>query len=133
MSHIRVFASSNQSTLASSDKGRQVEAGVGVWDISSGDLTLCVKNKSIATSHCFHPDNRLFAVGYTDGSIQLWDVAAAEELFRWSAYSGLVRHLAFTPDGTALATSDGKSSIQLLHLPKLRKQLDKIGLDRPEK
>ena len=126
-------ASSKQSPPASSDEGRRGETGVSIWDIASGNLTLTVTNTSSLTRFCFHPGNGLFAVGYKDGSVQVWDVAAGEELFRWSAYSDPVIHLAFTPDGTALATSDGQSSIQLLDFPKLRKQLGKIGLDWPER
>jgi WD40 repeat protein len=135
MSHIRMPGLSKQSQPASNDEGRQGETGVGVWHIASGDLALHVKNTSIPTSYCFNPGSRLLAIGYQDGSIQLWDIAAGEELFRfrWNAYSGPIIQVAFTPDGTALATSDRQSSIQLLDLPKLRKQLGESGLDWPEK
>ena len=70
---------------------------------------------------------RLLAIPFPDGSVQVWDIPAKQELFRWNARPGQpVDRLAFTPEG-GLAMSDG-SSLQLLDLPRLRQQLSEIGL-----
>jgi hypothetical protein len=70
----------------------------------------------------------MLAIGYQDGSAKLWDLTEREEIFRADFCSSPISQLAFTPDGTALAVTDGRSPIQLLHLTTLRQQLADIRL-----
>jgi WD40 repeat protein len=82
----------------------------------------------VPAADAFSPDNRLLAIGYPDGSVQLWDVPAGQELCRWPAHARSVRNLVFTPEGD-LATTEGQSSaIRVWHLTKLRHRLAEIGL-----
>jgi WD40 repeat protein len=84
--------------------------------------------------YAFSPDSKLLAIsrriGNKEGSVQLWDVKKGEELFAWTAQPTPVVHLSFTPDGTSLASSDGRYGVlQVLNLSRLRSRLAEIGLD----
>jgi WD40 repeat protein len=85
-------------------------------------------------TYAISPDSRQLAIGYRDGTIQVWDLHSAAELFRYAPGPLSVSHLAFTPDGAGLASCNEQSpSIQLLHLADLRRQLTRMGLDQPDK
>ena len=77
----------------------------------------------------FSPDSRLVAVGYRDGSVQIWDLGAGEELFRVGLRGRAIVQLAFSGNGRFLVAGDGQSAVQLVEIPRLRRQLAEIGLD----
>lgn len=59
----------------------------------------------------FSPDGKLLAGLSGLATLYLWDVATGEELLRFQAQTGLASAVAFSPDGTMLATAgaDGAS------------------------
>jgi WD40 repeat protein len=63
--------------------------------------------KERCMSVAFSPDGRLLAVGSLDGTVGLWDVAAAREVRRFNA-EGQVAGVAFSPDGRYLAAGGGQ-------------------------
>ena len=52
----------------------------------------------------FSPDNRTLATGSWDATVRLWHVASGQEVAVLKAHHGKVEALAFSPDGTVLAT-----------------------------
>jgi hypothetical protein len=50
------------------------------------------------------PDGRLLAMGWSDGSVSVWDLAAGKDVWRGAGHAGAVTCLAFSPDGTRLVT-----------------------------
>jgi hypothetical protein len=52
----------------------------------------------------FAPDGRILALGGYDHQIRRWDLAARRELAPWTGHLGPVTCLAFSPDGTRLAS-----------------------------
>ena len=102
---------------------------VTLWRFPSGEERSRIVGSSAPGAHAFSPDGRLLAIGYRDGSMILWDASRGEEVFRGDFRSQPITQLAFTPNGTSLAVSDGKSPVQLLDLIGLRRQLAKIRLD----
>jgi len=57
----------------------------------------------------WQPHARRFATAGQDGSVALWDAAAARQLKRWKPGVGATQALAWSPIGDALATASGKS------------------------
>src|SRR5262249_18053060 len=101
-----------------------------VWDVANRrhhwDMRFSGNWSNVAIS----PDNRLLAVGYENGSVELWDVQERELLFQWRPPgAGAIKHLAFTPEAAFLAASRDREPIHLLHLADLRNQLAQTGLD----
>lgn len=58
----------------------------------------------------FHPDGKWLAVGERDG-VALHDVATGRVVKRWTGHRGLVRALAFTPDGRRLLSGGNDASV----------------------
>jgi WD40 repeat protein len=94
----------------------------------TGNKQVEIPGPSAPSAYAFHPDGRLLAIGYQDGSMSLWDLGVGEEIFGADFCSQPVTGLAFTPDGESLAISDGRSPIRLLDLTALGRQLAEIGL-----
>jgi WD40 repeat protein len=68
------------------------------WQLIGHDLPLIVT--------CFSPDGRTLASGGWDGTLRLWSVAAAKEIYTLERrLNGDIRSLAFSPDGTRLAAA----------------------------
>jgi WD40 repeat protein len=74
-------------------------------------------------------DGNWLVVGYSDGTASLWDVAKRQEVLHWATSLHQFEAIVFAPDGSALALADGLSSLQVLQLRELRRQLGKLGLD----
>ncbi len=88
-----------------------VGTNIGAWlyDAESGEpLSLLTGHKNAVEHVAFSQDNKTLATGGTDKTVRLWDVATGTELavLQHSGYYG-VHDLAFSPDGTTLAVSDG--------------------------
>ena len=103
--------------------------GLNLQSFPGGEKHLKISGSSAPTAFAVPPDGRLLAIGYQDGSATIWDLASNEEVFRADFCSQSVSHIAFTPDGASLAITDGASTIQLLDLTIVRRQLEEIGLD----
>ncbi|HOD82267.1 MAG: WD domain, G-beta repeat [Planctomycetes bacterium ADurb.Bin126] len=59
------------------------------------------------TALAFGPDNRLLASGFADGQVKIWDAHTAQEIASLKDGVGEVRAVAFSPDGTVLAKTNG--------------------------
>ena len=89
-----------------------VATNIGTWlyDAESGEpLSLLTGHRNAVEHVAFSQDNKILATGGTDKTVRLWDVATGTELavLQHSGYYG-VHDLAFSPDGTTLAVSDGR-------------------------
>jgi WD40 repeat protein len=101
-----------------------------IWDIAKrrhhGDVRFSGQPSEVVLS----TDNRLLAVGYENGAVEIWDIQEKEQLLRWQPLGvPAIRHLAFTPDAAFLAASGNWGPVHLLHLGELRRQLADMGLD----
>lgn len=94
-------------------------AGMGgtvrLWDVGKGQIakTLEYGDESGIHDVAFSPDGRILASGSTDSTVWFWDVATGnvvETLRLRDALFGL----AFSPDGTILATAGGSEQAVVL-------------------
>ncbi len=107
--------------LAFSPDGKtlaSVSQSVKLWDVTTGKETADLPLQH-ADSVAFSPDGKTLAVGQgvhediTPGSVVLWDLAAGKERASLEGHVGMVGCLAFTPDGTTLASADSRGTIKL--------------------
>jgi WD40 repeat protein len=70
-------------------------------------------HRSEVTSILDSPRTGVFAVGYNDGSIRLWDAAVAEVIATFNGHKNAVVALAFDKEGTRLASGSKDTDIIL--------------------
>ena len=95
--------------LAASPDGTQVAVassmGLFIFDAKSLELEKYVDTRSWVTALDFSPDSRTLATGDSDGLIQLWGTDAWQEAEApLSGHTKAILDLAFSPDGTKLAS-----------------------------
>src|SRR5262249_53131051 len=56
-------------------------------------------------SVAFHPDSRRIAVADWNGKVHVWDVVAGRRLYTLQGHTGRVDGVAFSPDGSQLASA----------------------------
>jgi WD40 repeat protein len=94
------------------------DSAAKLWDGETGVLRGELPVKALAIS--WSANGKFFAVGSDKGEIQIFDVATGTEQSHWST-PGVIRHIAFSPDGKTLAagvmaqpdTEFATSSVQL--------------------
>jgi hypothetical protein len=103
--------------------GREVateerEGVLRVWDFETGRLTRTVTvtigamARSTKWAHIvLSPDGRCLAVGASDGTVRLVEVATGRERHRWEGHKQGVTKLLFSPDGARLATGSWDRTI----------------------
>ena len=99
--------------IAFSPDGRLLTGGgftptVMWWEVASGAelATLRGVHTLLVSCTAFSPDGQTFASGSRDGTVALWDVASHQAKTTFN-HSGTVWDIAFTPDGTRLASAGG--------------------------
>lgn len=75
-------------------------------------LSLSTKAPGIYDS-AIAPDNRLLAVGGSDGLLRLWDLGAAKELRTFKGHTKYIRSVAYSPDGKRIASGSGDATVRL--------------------
>jgi WD40 repeat protein len=82
-----------------------------LWDVAGGSVVATIKtgvtDQSVfATTLAVSPNGNTFALGFTDGTTQLWDMGTLTKLatFAGEPNTEVRGGLAYSPDGTLLAT-----------------------------
>lgn len=121
-----------------SPKGEQIlssglDSTLRLWDIASGDEVKLIESPSVILDIDFSPDGKRAVTGSgdktmsgkdlvedQDRSVSVWDLETGERLYRFTPNSGFVRAVAFSPDGSSVASGTWNSSeggkIQLWNL-----------------
>jgi WD40 repeat protein len=121
--------------LAFSPDGRHLASGdnggtVKLWDVAARALraTLPVSEdqlfKDEVLALAFSPDGGTLAVA-VNRVVQLWDVATGKRLARLEEHQGKVKCLAFSPDGTRLASGSYDQTVRLWDVARL--QMSRAG------
>jgi WD40 repeat protein len=120
-------------TLAFSKDGKLLATGsnetVTVWDVPSRKKPLCtIKNLTWGTNAlAFSPDGKILAgVGGaeadTPGYIKLWEVSTEKEVVSLKPHKSNITCVAFSPDGSLLATGSWDRTVKLWEVAKLLRQ-----------
>ncbi len=95
------------------------------FSLPEGNLVHVEENlPDVCASAALSPVAAHLALGFRDGTVQIWDLAAKRMLLSWNASikiadpkaSSAVSTLAFSPDGKMLATSSSTGGIQMWDL-----------------
>jgi RNA polymerase sigma factor (sigma-70 family) len=84
----------------------QGSVAVWLWEVATGQVRwhATAPDAGGAFALVFAPDGRILALAGGDHQIHRWDLAARRELPPLTGHMGEVRCLAFSPDGTVLAS-----------------------------
>ena len=97
-------------SIAFSSNGEKLAASyssdiVQVWDLSTGKMLLKISNAA-GEALSFSPDDRILAGGI-GSNIRLWDAVSGSRLSDLNGHDSPVLSLAFSPDGSSLASGSG--------------------------
>jgi WD40 repeat protein len=108
---------------------------VRVWDTTTGKpIVVFSGHEGVVNGVAFHPDGRRIAScggkpgplsRAQGGQVKLWHSETGQELVQVEGHKGVATAVAFSPDGTQLATGSNESS--------LGDQFDRDGLPVPRK
>jgi len=89
------------------------EDGLKVWNSTTGEELLGLKDAGSILGVAFSPDGKRLATGNGEGIAAIWDAASGKKLFSFFGHSRPVFSVAFTPDGSRLATASGDGTVKL--------------------
>ncbi|KAG6027491.1 hypothetical protein E4U41_000925 [Claviceps citrina] len=85
------------------------------WDVKKGELLSRWRDErcsaSVTSIAQSQTDKDVFAVGYEDGSIRLWDSKIATVLVNFNGHKSAITHLAFDKSGVRLASGSKDTDI----------------------
>lgn len=91
-----------------------INAGLRLLDVQSGAQVSSVPRQGNWPSFEFSPDGSMLAVGYclsiegqqcAQGGVMLWDLEAEAEIASWLSGESNIYSIAFSPEGSSLATA----------------------------
>jgi WD40 repeat protein len=123
--------------VAFSPVGKLLATGgaVTLWDGDKRQKVRALEEEvSYAAALAFSPDGKVLATGNTQGMLRLWSTATGKELGDPRGHQGVVRAVAFSPDGGLIASASGlDGTLRLWGVAtgaQLRKVVVRAGKDR---
>lgn len=110
-------------TLSADPKDRAAR----LWDVATGKLLTTVQPDSPIKLVSFHPQGTEMAAALEDGSIRLWSTRTGEEIGKLEGYRELLGSIAYSPDGSTIATVSEAFEIALWDAPRQRKLPVSLG------
>ena len=104
-----VAFNSKGTMIASADADN---AEVKLWDAATGRLVRSLKGDGFVFYLAFSPDGSRIAAG-SGNNIKIWDVATSRVVFTLTGHEGDVLPVAFSPDGTLLASASHDQTVRI--------------------
>lgn len=92
------------------------DPAVGIWDVATGRTVTQLADapgKPAIGAYAFSRDGKLFATGYGNGAVRIWNARAWSPLSSLVGHSQKVQALAFSPDSRLLATGSADTTVRL--------------------
>lgn len=86
---------------------------VQIWDVPSLSHKLTIKNIDKSTNLAFSSDGQMIAAGLPDRQIGFWDTHSGQSITRLQGVKGVLKSIAFSPNGLLLASLDDKEGVLL--------------------
>ncbi len=100
-----------------------------VYAVPSGEVKLRVAGPDVTDRRAISDDGRYLAVAKVTGDVKVYDLESAQEVYHWLGLDGgPVRQLVFTRDGSLAAVPEIGTTVRVLNLPAVRKELTDRGL-----
>jgi WD40 repeat protein/serine/threonine protein kinase len=107
----------NIQTIAFSPSGESFASGssaIQIWSADTGEQRLIIHPGGGILGLSFSPDGKQIAGGVvTQGIAKVWDVTTGQELLSLKQYGWSITAVAFSPDGTRLATASASGAAKL--------------------
>ena len=87
-----------------------------VFDVRSGQQVHSLKGHEAMQAEAAAPDGRHLAVGYRDGSLQLWDIVDGRIVMNLVGHTSAVRSLSFSPDGRHLLSGSSDKTARVFEV-----------------
>ena len=104
---------------------------IEIWDVGAGSRVDSISAESLSTGgllSVLSPDGAWLATGGGGQSVAVWDMKRKERLFMLPQERSTVWSIAWSPDRRQLAVGSSSGSVVLWDIPRIREQLDEIGL-----
>jgi WD40 repeat protein/DNA-binding SARP family transcriptional activator len=96
----------------STDRDNARPALVRIWDWRRGEVVTSIE--TVADGVAFDPGgSRIATASHSTGAPAVWDVETGERLALLSGHAGRVADIAFSPDGSLVATSGHDAAVRL--------------------
>ena len=96
-----------------------IDQTVKLWDVATGQEMLTLKRPNVgyspyarSTGLAFSPGGTLLAAG-SGAKVKVWDAATGKERLILSGHTGGVNSVAFSPDGTRLASASEDQTVKV--------------------
>ena len=82
-----------------------VDGTASIWEAATGNQLLSVSSPAAIVAARLSPDGKILATADERSNIALWDSASGQMLHTWTAHTGRINALLFSPDGVRLASA----------------------------